>query len=76
MTEKQYDLIIPPGVPKKIILELEEKYDVQVVSRKMPITFAAMDQDVREILVFRGELETIQQVEADMKAKLQEFIDQ
>jgi len=75
-TEKLYDLIIPPGVPRTIIMALEEKYDVTVVPRKLPVTLAAMDQDVREILVFRGELETIQQVETDMKARLQEFIDE
>ena len=76
MTDKLYDLIIPPGVPKKIIMELGEKYDVELAGRRMLIDFAAMEGDVREILVFRGDLETVQKVEAEMKAKLEEFIEE
>ena len=32
--EPLYDILIPPGVPRKIILEIPKKFDVTVVERK------------------------------------------
>jgi hypothetical protein len=72
--EKLYDVIIPPGVPRKIILDVAQKFDVKVVERKEKLTFANMEGDERELLAFRGKLETVQQVEKYMLQQLDEFI--
>ena len=72
--EKLYDILIPPGVPQKLIVEIPKKFDVKVVERREKIKFANMEGDERELLAFRGKLETIQQVEKYMREQLRTFI--
>jgi hypothetical protein len=72
--EKLYDVIIPPGVPQKLIVEISKKFDVKVVERKEKIKFANMEGDERELLAFRGKLETVQQVEKYMLEQLRIFV--
>jgi hypothetical protein len=72
--EKLYDVLIPPGVPQKLIIEISKKFDVTVVERKEKIRFANMEGDERELLAFRGKLETVQQVEKYMLEQLRTFV--
>ena len=53
-----YDLAIPLGMPVSVMREILDKFDLDLVKRmaKMDMTGEEMD---REILVFRGDLETI-----------------
>ena len=69
-----FDVIIPPGVPRTIIVEIVQKYDVEVVERKEKLSFANMDGDERELLAFRGKREVVEQVEKFMIQRLKEFI--
>jgi hypothetical protein len=73
--EELFDVIIPPGVPKTIIIDIMKKFDVQIVERKMPLHFANMDGTEREILAFRGKRGVVEEVEKYLKAELQKFID-
>jgi len=76
-TEKQlYDVLIPPGVPRKIIADVLDKYDVELVERKQRLYFANMEGDEREILAFRGSLEVAQEVEKFIFAELEKFIEE
>jgi hypothetical protein len=72
--EQQYDLLIPPGVPRKLIMDIVEKYDVEVVSRKERLFFANMDGDERDILAFRGKKEVLEEVHQFMLEGLKKFI--
>ncbi len=72
--EKLFDILIPPGVPQKLIIEISKKFDVAVVDRKEKIKFANMEGDERELLAFRGKLEVMQQVEKYMREQLNAFI--
>ena len=72
--EPLYDIIIPPGVPQKLIIEISKKFDVTVVERKEKIRFANMEGDERELLAFRGKLEVMQNVETYMRDQLNAFI--
>ncbi len=72
--ETLYDVIIPPGVPQKLIVEIPKKFDVKVVERKEKIRFANMEGDERELLAFRGKLEVVQQVEKYMLEQLRTFV--
>lgn len=72
--EPLYDVLIPPGVPRKIILEIPKKFDVTVVERKERLKFANMDGDERELLAFRGKLEVVRQVEKYMLEQLRAFV--
>ncbi len=72
--ELLFDVIIPPGVPRTIIVEIVQKYDVEVVERKERLSFANMDGDERELLAFRGKRDVVEQVEKFMIQRLKEFI--
>ncbi len=72
--ERLYDIIIPPGVPQKLILDISKKFDVTVVDRKEKIKFANMEGDERELLAFRGKLEEMKKVEKYMRDELNAFV--
>jgi hypothetical protein len=72
--EQLYDLLIPPGVPRKLISEIVNTYDIDVVSRKEKLFFANMDGDEREILAFRGRKEELEKVHQFMLEGLKKFI--
>jgi len=72
--EQLYDVLVPPGVPQKIIVDITKKFKVKVVERKEKLTFANMEGDERNLLAFRGKLEVVQQVEKYMMDQLNEFI--
>jgi hypothetical protein len=78
-TEKQpeeqlFDVLIPPGVPRTIMVEVLKKFDVKVVERKERMNFANMEGDERNLLAFRGRREVVEQVEKFMIQRLKEFI--
>ena len=60
-----YDLAIPLGMPVSVIRELVEKFELDLIKRnaKMDMTGEVMD---REILVLRGDLETVTAAEKYM----------
>ncbi|NLA38270.1 MAG: hypothetical protein GX882_02565 [Methanomicrobiales archaeon] len=74
MAEELFDLLIPPGVPRKMIYDVAEKYEVEVVSRPQRLAFANMDGDMRELLAFRGRREVVEEVQDYLLARLKEFI--
>jgi hypothetical protein len=73
--EQLYDVIVPPGVPQKLIIEISKKFKVKVVERTEKLKFANMDGDERELLAFRGKLEVVQEVEKYMLDQLKAFIE-
>ncbi|HVP94128.1 MAG TPA: hypothetical protein VMS89_03035 [Methanoregulaceae archaeon] len=72
--EQLYDLVIPPGTPQTIIMDIVGNYEVKLVERKERLHFANMDGDERELLAFRGKLEVMQNVEKYFYQKMREFI--
>ncbi len=74
-TKKElYDLLIPPGVPRKMISDIMKNYDVELVSRKERLYFANMAGDERELLAFRGTREVILKIEEDLLKRLEEYV--
>ena len=73
--EELYDVLILPGTPRSIIFDIKKKFDVEVVERKMPLYFANMDGTEREVLVFRGKREVVEQVEKELNKRLAEYIE-
>lgn len=69
-----FDVLIPPGVPRKIIADVIDKFDVELVERKQRLYFANMEGDERQILAFRGRREVVEQVEKFMFDELKKFI--
>jgi hypothetical protein len=73
--EPLYDVLVPPGVPQKVIVEITKKFKVKVVERKEKLTFANMEGEERNLLAFRGKLEVVREVEKYMMDQLKEFIE-
>lgn len=74
--EQLFDVLIPPGVPQKLIIEIPKKFNVKVVERLEPLKFANMEGDKRELLAFRGSLDEIKKVEKYMLDQLKAFIEE
>jgi hypothetical protein len=72
--EELYDVLIPPGVPRSIILDIAKKFDVDVVERMQKLSFANMDGDERELLAFRAKRDVAEQVEKYMVDEVRKFI--
>ena len=71
---KKYDVLVPPGVPRSIMMDITEKFDVEVVERPREMKFANMDGDIRNLLAFRADLETAQKVEKYLYDELKKYI--
>lgn len=74
--EQLFDILIPPGVPRKLIIEISKTYNVKVVERLEPMKFANMDGEKRELLAFRGSLDEIKKVEKYMIDQLKAFVEE
>jgi len=74
--KEQYDVLIPPGVPRKLIVEIPTKFKVTVVERIEKIKFANMEGDDRELLAFRGSLDEVKKVEQYMLEQLNAFVEE
>jgi hypothetical protein len=72
--EELFDLLVPPGVPRKMIYDVVEKYDVEVVRRPQKMSFANMDGDMRELIAFRGKREVVEEVQNYLFAQLKDFV--
>jgi hypothetical protein len=77
-TEKEelFDLLIPPGVPRRIIRDVLEKFDVQLVERKQRLYYANMAGDERELLAFRGKREVVEEAEKFMLGELSKYVNE
>lgn len=73
--EQLYDVLIPPGVPQKLIIDISTRFKVKIVERREKIKFANMEGDERDLLAFRGKLEVVQEVEHYMMDELKKFIE-
>jgi hypothetical protein len=73
--DQLYDILVPPGVPQKLIIDISKKFDVKIVERAEKIKFANMEGEERNLLAFRGKLEVVQEVEKYMMDQLNEFIE-
>ncbi len=52
-----YDLVLPPGVPHKVIIEAVEKFNLEVTTRRCALK--TIDVEPENLLVLRGELESV-----------------
>lgn len=54
---EMYDLVLPPGVPHKMILETAEKFNLEITTRKCALK--TIDVEPENLLVLRGDLEDV-----------------
>lgn len=74
--EQLFDVLVPPGVPQKLIIEIPKKFNVKVVERLEPLKFANMEGDKRELLAFRGSLDEVKKVEKYLLDQLKAFVEE
>ena len=74
--EQLFDMLIPPGVPRSIIVDVLRDFDVELVERSERMYMANMEGDARELLAFRGKREVVEQVQEYVFQKLREFIEE
>ncbi len=72
--EGLYDLMIPPGIPESVIVELVEEFDLEPVSRAANVDI--VEVDAREILMLRGDLETVNEAHDYMIKRMHEVVDE
>ena len=61
-----YDLAIPIGMPLSVIQDLVDNFELEPVRRNAKVGLIDGDTDKREILVLRGDLETVKAAEKYM----------
>jgi indole-3-glycerol phosphate synthase len=72
--EGLYDLMIPPGIPESVIVELVEEFDLEPVSRAANVDI--VEVDAREILMLRGDLETVNEAHDYMIQRMHEVVEE
>lgn len=55
--EGLYDLVLPPGVPHKLIIEAMDKFNLEASSRKCAVKTIDVESD--NLLILRGELDSV-----------------
>ncbi|MBN1323408.1 MAG: hypothetical protein JW986_05335 [Methanotrichaceae archaeon] len=70
-----YDLAIPLGMPVSVIRELVESFELEPVRRKAKVDMVG-EAEEREILVLRGDLETVRAAEKHMFEALDRKIEE
>ena len=70
----KFDLIIPPGTPRKLIINMAKELDLEMVIRTDVYVPIGISDIQREILVIRGDERTIRKVEKILFDRLTEFV--
>ncbi len=65
-----FDLVLPPGLPHKIIMEAVDKFNLEVTTRK--VALKTIDIDKENLLVLRGKLDDVNNAHDYIYQKLNE----
>jgi hypothetical protein len=68
--EGLYDLVLPPGVPYKVIIEAVDKFNLEVTKRKCALK--TIDVEPENLLVLRGELDAVNKAHDFIYQKMSE----
>lgn len=69
----KFDLILPPGTPRKLIITLAKEFDVEIVTRTDVYVPIGICDIQRELLAIRGDEKTIRKFEKIVLNKLKEI---
>ncbi len=68
--EGLYDLVLPPGLPHKVIMEAVDKFNLEVTTRKCALK--TIDVEAENLLVLRGPLDDVNNAHDYIYKKLSE----
>lgn len=66
-----YDLVLPPGVPQKVIIEAVDKFNLEVTTRECALK--TIDVEKEKLLVLRGELDSVNSAHEYIYKKMSEM---
>ena len=66
----KFDLIIPPGTPRKLIIELAKEYNLDVIQRDDRYVTIGVSDIPRELLCIRGDKATVEKMEKILLQRL------
>ncbi len=71
-----YELVLPPGIPSKVIIEACKKFDTDVVSSYADIETGLADVTARDVLAFRADKDTIEKIREFVIEETRKFINE
>jgi hypothetical protein len=69
----KFDMIIPPGTPRKLVLNMAKEFNLEVAMRNDYYVPIGVSDIQRELLVFRGDRKTIEKVSKEFAKRLKAF---
>ncbi len=74
--EQLFEIIIPPGIPSKVIIAASKKFNLDVVKISANIETAFDETVTREVLGFRADKETIEKIREFLIEETRKFIEE
>jgi hypothetical protein len=74
--EDIYELVLPPGIPSKVIIAVCKEFNTDVVSAYADVETGLADVTSRDLLAFRADKETIEKIREFVIEETRKFIDE
>ncbi len=71
-----YELVLPPGIPSKVIIEACKKFDTDVVGAYADVETGLADVTARDLLAFRADKDTIEKIREFIIEETKKFINE
>ena len=68
--EGLFDLVLPPGLPQKVIIDAVEEFNLEVATRTCDVKSQEMEEE--NLLVLRGELDAVNNAQEFIYNKMKE----
>jgi len=69
-----YELVLPPGIPSKVIIAACKEFNTDVVTTYTDVETGLADVTSRDLLAFRADKETIEKIRAFVIEETRKFI--
>lgn len=74
--EDVYELVLPPGIPSKVIIAASKEFNTDVVSAYADVETGLADVTSRDLLAFRADKETIEKIRKFVEEETRKFINE
>jgi hypothetical protein len=74
--EDVYELVLPPGIPSKVIIAACKEFNTDVVSAYADVETGLADVTSRDLLGFRADKETIEKIRKFVVEETRKFINE
>lgn len=74
--EDVYELVLPPGIPSKVIIAACKEFNTDVASAYADVETGLADVTSRDLLAFRADKETIEKIREFVIEATRKFIDE